>query len=153
MRKLTLLAAALALGATAWGVLRAPSARPPAPVPISSANADPLPQSKRSETAASLTRDLLRYQIDPEPRPVVPSADRAPLPEPPAPVSLPPAERLVGFVRRGGQLLAALSLPSGETVVWGLGPQAAGYNVLAIDEERVARLRRPDGTEVTLAAP
>jgi hypothetical protein len=57
--------------------------------------------------------------------------------------------RLVGLVRKGGALKAAVSM-WGETVVLGVGDEARGYQVLSIDEEGGVRLRGPDGLEVTL---
>jgi hypothetical protein len=57
--------------------------------------------------------------------------------------------RLVGLVRKGGALKAAVSM-WGETVVLGVGDEARGYQVLSIDEEGGVRLRGPDGSELTL---
>ncbi len=69
----------------------------------------------------------------------------------PAP-SAAPAVRLVGLLRRAGQLQAALVI-LGETVVLTTGESAAGYTVLAIDEDEGVRLRGPDGSTVVLAPP
>ena len=53
--------------------------------------------------------------------------------------------RLVGLVRRGGALKAALR-STGETVVVGAGEAAGDYSVIAIDEDGV-RLRTADGRD------
>ena len=61
-----------------------------------------------------------------------------------------PAVRLVGLIRRGGALKAALQI-HGESVTVGMGDSAGGYAVVAIDEDGV-RLRAADGTILTLSA-
>jgi hypothetical protein len=58
--------------------------------------------------------------------------------------------RLVGFVRRGRGLAAALFV-NGEVVLAGPGEDAGGFAVLAVDEEGV-RLRGADGRELSLVA-
>jgi len=58
--------------------------------------------------------------------------------------------RLIGLVRRGGRLKAALSM-FGETVVLGEGEESRGYKVLSVDEESGVRLKGPDGAELSLA--
>jgi Tfp pilus assembly protein PilP len=62
-----------------------------------------------------------------------------------------PAVRLVGLVRRGGVLKAALSV-GGETVYVGTGEAAGDYRVVSIDEDGV-RLRAADGSILTLVTP
>jgi hypothetical protein len=57
--------------------------------------------------------------------------------------------RLVGLVRKGGVLKAALSM-WGETVILGTGEESRGYKVLSIDDEAGVRLRGPEGAELTL---
>lgn len=57
--------------------------------------------------------------------------------------------RLIGLVRKGGALKAALSV-WGETVVLREGEESRGYKVLSIDEETGVRLRGPDGAQFTL---
>ena len=146
----SLVLGALVLGVAAWGVLRpaaAPSASAPQVLPSPAAVRAPAPE------AIALTRDLLRYESAPELPPVMESPELRPSLVPDAPASPPPTERLVGFVRRGGVLFAALNLLTGETVVWSVGPQSNGYQLVALDEERGVRLRRPDGTDLTLPAP
>jgi hypothetical protein len=59
--------------------------------------------------------------------------------------------RLIGFVRRGGALVAALSV-AGEVVLAAAGEAAGGFTVLSVDEEAGVRLRAPDGREFALAA-
>jgi hypothetical protein len=79
------------------------------------------------------------------PAPVAPAA-AAPAPEPP------PAVRLVGVLRRGTLLRAALTI-QGDTVVLAPGESAAGYSVVSIDEEEGVRVKAPDGTAIVLAPP
>jgi hypothetical protein len=57
--------------------------------------------------------------------------------------------RLVGFVRRGGVLRAALSL-HGTVSVLGAGEEADGYSVLSVDEDAGVSVRTPDGDELRL---
>jgi hypothetical protein len=98
-------------------------------------------------------RDPFRY-ADEEPRvpPSLPSAAIVVPPLAPAPVPAPSMAplRLIGLVRKAGAVKAALSL-WGETVVLGVGEEAGGYRVLAIDEESGVKLRGPDGGELNLA--
>ena len=75
-------------------------------------------------------------------------------PPPPALVEAPvpppgPNVRLVGLVRSGGALRAALAV-AGETVVVGAGDAAGDYRVMGVDEDGV-RLRAPDGSTLVLA--
>ena len=69
----------------------------------------------------------------------------------PAPAPVPSTDplRLIGVVRKGGTVKAAVSL-WGETVVMAEGEESRGYKVLSIDEEGSVRLRGPDGSELTL---
>jgi hypothetical protein len=55
--------------------------------------------------------------------------------------------RLVGVLRRSGQVRAALAV-LGEVVILAPGETASGYTLLAIDEDAGARLRLPSGAEV-----
>jgi hypothetical protein len=84
----------------------------------------------------------------------VPSAVRSVLPtmvaEPSAPPPPPPPVRLVGLLRRGSHLKAALAI-TGETYVLGSGESAAGYTVVGIDEEEGVRVKTPDGSTIVLA--
>jgi hypothetical protein len=73
-----------------------------------------------------------------------------PLPPRPEPSASASPLRLIGLVRKGGALKAALSL-WGETVVLGEGEESRGYRVLSVDEESGVRLRGPDGSELSLS--
>ena len=68
---------------------------------------------------------------------------------PPVPVASADPLRLIGLVRKGGTVKAAVSM-WGETMVMGVGEEARGYKVLSIDDEGGVRLRGPDGSELTL---
>jgi hypothetical protein len=72
----------------------------------------------------------------------VPSAEAPPPP--------PPAVRLVGLLRRGAQVKAALAI-TGETYVLATGESAAGYTVMGIDEDEGVRVKMPDGSTIVLA--
>jgi len=72
--------------------------------------------------------------------PVVPAAQASPGP---------PPLRLVGLLRRGAQVKAALAI-MGETVVLASGESAGGYTVLAIDDDEGVRVRTPDGGTIVL---
>ena len=61
----------------------------------------------------------------------------------------PPPVRLVGLLRRAGQVKAALAL-MGETVVLASGESAGGYTVVAIDDDEGVRVRTPDGITIVL---
>jgi hypothetical protein len=80
-------------------------------------------------------------------RPVAPPV--ATLPSAPLPPPAPPV-RLVGLLRRGNQLKAALAI-TGETYVLGSGESAAGYTVVGIDEDEGVRVKMPDGSTIVLA--
>ena len=69
----------------------------------------------------------------------------------PAALASPPAPpvRLVGLLRRGAQVKAALAI-TGETVVLASGESAGGYTVMAIDEDEGVRVRTPDGSTIVL---
>jgi hypothetical protein len=86
----------------------------------------------------------------------------APAPAPLGPLTVPPPLdpasalqssddpiRLVGFVRRGGALRAALSL-TGTLVVLAPGETSQGYSVIAVDEDSGVTVRAPDGSERVL---
>ncbi|HEU0104961.1 MAG TPA: hypothetical protein VFT38_02240 [Vicinamibacteria bacterium] len=61
----------------------------------------------------------------------------------------PPPLRLVGLLRRGAQVKAALAI-MGETVVLASGESAGGYTVLSIDDDEGVRVRTPDGGTIVL---
>jgi hypothetical protein len=122
---------------------------------VAPTSASPKPTPTPAATAAPrVTRDLLRYE---ELQAVnVPSARVPPPihPTAPPPVLVPPAQRLVGFVRRRGTLCAALVLPGNATVVaLAAGESSANYSVLEVDEELGVRLRTPEGNELLLPPP
>lgn len=75
-------------------------------------------------------------------------APRAPVAAAIAPPA-PPAVRLVGLLRRGGQLKAALAI-TGETYVLASGESAGGYTVVGIDEDEGVRVKTPDGATIVL---
>jgi hypothetical protein len=97
-------------------------------------------------------RNVFVYD-EPTPMPVAPPVYVPPIAVPP-PLTLPPPDpvALVGFVRQGGDLRAALSI-HGSVSVLAKGDSADGYVVLAIDEDRGVTLSAPDGTEATLPPP
>jgi hypothetical protein len=125
----------------------------PAPPPI-----EPVPAGSVSPVEPPVAipppepaRDPFQYLDDSAFRVHSPPPAREPKVEvvaepPPAPL------RLLGFVRRGDALLAALSL-YGVVVTAGAGESAEGYQVLAVDEDAGVRLRGPDGAEVVLGPP
>jgi hypothetical protein len=99
---------------------------------------------------ARLTRDPFRYADEPAVRAEAPPPRR--LPEPTAATPAPPAPeriRLSGFVRRGGELRAALWI-AGTTLVAAVGESAEGYRVISIDEDAGVRVRTPAGEELLL---
>ena len=92
-------------------------------------------------------RDPFRYAEDRRPTAAsAPPPIRA-APSPP-PVATANPLRLIGVVRKGGTVKAAVSM-WGETVVMAEGEESRGYKVLSIDDEGV-RLQGPDGSELTL---
>jgi hypothetical protein len=122
-------------------------AAPPAPPP-------PRPRARPPARAAVTvpampSRNVFEFVDPPPPPPPAPTLAPAP-PEVAEPSPSPePRVRLVGLVRRGGALRAALAV-DGETVVVGAGEAAGGYRVIAVDEEGV-RVRAPDGSVLVLA--
>jgi hypothetical protein len=126
------------------------SARPaqrPAPTPV-------MPLSRASDPDLPWpARDPFRYSDE---RLAGTSSSR-PIPAAPPSVASGPSPaasanplRLIGLVRKGGTLKAALSM-FGETVVLGEGEESRGYRVLSVDEESGVRLKGPDGSELSLA--
>lgn len=135
------------------------------PVPAAAPSPEPLglptgaaPVAQASPVPPQVERDLLRYGDSPATdlpeadagEPVV--FDLASPSEAPPPTPPPPA-RLVGFVRRGERLCAALVLASGEPEVLCPGDELGGHRLLAADEERGVRLTLPDGRALDLPAP
>ena len=140
--------------AVAWTPRPRAETPPTTPVQPSIAPASPDPGSDGRD--AMPERNVFRF-VEPE-REAPPPAPRAlaPLMVPPplAPVDTSASEpiRLVGFVRRGGSVRAALSLEGSVSVV-GVGEEAGGYSVLAVDEDAGVTVRTPDGAELLLAPP
>ncbi len=121
----------------------------PAVVPEPAGSGAPAPAratAPPAEPPSTNARDPFRYADEPS----TPAPSRTILLPPPTVAAAPsPLVRLVGFVRAGGGLKAALSI-AGEVVVAGVGERAAGYTVLAIDEETGVRLRDDTGAELAL---
>jgi hypothetical protein len=113
----------------------------------------PIDAAVATEPAAAIpalepARDPFRYLEEPAPLRADLPAPQA-LKEQVAVAPTPPPLRLLGFVRRGESLLAALSI-YGVVVTAGVGESAESHLVLAIDEDAGVRLRGPDGAEVVL---
>jgi hypothetical protein len=126
---------------------------PPARTPQAGASAEPRPAPVVRAPAPvdpAAIRDIFRFA-----EPAAPASARAAAgsiratPGPQAPSATGP--RLVGLVRRDGRLLAAFAV-DGDVVLAGPGETVAGVTLVAVSEEGV-RVRRPDGTEETLALP
>jgi hypothetical protein len=136
----------------AWTLSR----RGPAPVAVPA----PIPRPAASAAGLSSPTPAVEVRRNPFRFAEEPSAGRAPLSagasprhvEPSPAPSPSPGPRLVGFVRRGGRIVAALSGPDGEVELAGPGEMAAGVVVVEIGTDSV-RIRRPDGTEATLTSP
>lgn len=141
--------------AVAWTPRPRAAARPLETTPRSTV---PVPQVEEPPYAPpSGLRNVFEFEDQPAPAAPPP----APLPSLVVPPPLDPGAmlepadepvRLVGFVRRGGALRAALSL-SGTVAVLAPGEQADGYFVLAVDEDAGVTVRTPDGSEQVLPPP
>jgi hypothetical protein len=144
----TLLGGAI-LFALTWspsGVPLAPPARRPRLEPSATVPASP------SGATGERLRNVFAYE---EPQsPPAPSRVFVPEVAVPPPLALPPPNpvALVGFVRQGGELRAAVSI-HGTVSVLAKDESSEGYVVLAIDEDRGVTLRAPDGADVTLVSP
>jgi len=134
-----------------------PSDRPPEP-PRAARRLAPAAAEVSAGPATPL-RNVFEYSGGmPRPGGTAPGPDldipRAAPVEPPAepsPIATPPAVRLVGLLRRGNTVKAALAI-SGETVVLGVGESALGYSVLSIDAEDGVQVRTPEGVTVVVGA-
>jgi hypothetical protein len=122
----------------------------------------PLPPPRVELTpgpVASPARDVFRYARpgdgETAPRAVRGAEDGVALVAPPAlsPMlpSAPAGPRLIGLVRKGGVMRAALSV-DGETLVVGEGDAAGAYTVVAVSDEGVT-LRDAAGSTLTLSTP
>jgi len=146
----------LVLRATSPGA----SARPAEPAPPRLRPAASAPRAALGPSAVP-SRDVFAYEgrplereaLDQDP-PRMPVA--TPLPAPPSlaePAAVDPlAPRLIGLVRRGGQLQAVLAV-DGEVTVVKKGDRAGAYSVVWIDEDSGVRLQDASGTGVTLQPP
>lgn len=131
------------------------------------AAAPPSPIARRPSAPAPPAQDPSGHPYPLPDRNVFEFADRAP--QAPAPAALPPLVvppplalssrapssepiRLVGFVKKGGALRAALSV-EGTVSVLAAGEGAGGYSVLSVDEDAGVTVRTPDGAELLLPPP
>jgi len=148
LRRLVVPAAAV-LAVGLWmardGRLADPGPARPTPAPATLVS-QPVP----APSVPPLRRDPFRFASDESGvSPDLPAGEWAPrAPAAPAPTPA-PSIRLSGFVRRGGQIRAVLSVPGGPLIL-GAGEEAEGYRVLEIDEEAGVRVRLPDGQEIKL---
>jgi hypothetical protein len=99
-------------------------------------------------------RDLFRFgdeqapATQPVPAAVAPTATTS---APPAETLAPARVRLVGFVRAGDKVKAALAIDASVDVL-GVGEESNGFRLLAIDEDASrTRLRTPEGDEIEVA--
>ena len=156
MRMRVLLLAAVAAMAAAY-LLRdvggsgvsdrpAPPARVATPGPIEVApTSDPAPLRNVFEYSDAVP---VEGPVPAFEAPAVPPVETAP---PPATAAPAPLVRLVGLVRGGGQVRAALVI-AGETVVLAPGESADGFAVVSIDEDEGVRVRMPDGSTLALGS-
>lgn len=130
-----------------------PGVTPPSPSrhPLSLPAAVPAGPLDSVSSPASL-RNVFQYLDEP----AAPAASLLPpLAASPPPALQPspsPAVRLVGLVRRGDRLRAALWI-AGEVVVLAAGEEAEGYHLLSVSEDQGVRLRAPSGEDLTLPPP
>jgi hypothetical protein len=148
MRRLLLgLAAALVLFALAMrpGVGRdTASTGSRAAVPAS-----PPPAAREPTAEAAVpARDLFEY-VD-ENGPVAPGVGVPSTPPEAGPAETAHGVRLIGFVRQGGAVRAALWV-EGEVIVAGPGEGTSDLEVLSVDEDVGVRVRLGDGAERLLA--
>jgi hypothetical protein len=111
----------------------------------------PPPPAAPSLPPERLTRNPFRYADEAPARaaPSAPAPARSPAPAATLPPPTPEPVRLSGFVRRGGELKAVLSV-GGTTLVVAVGESAEGYRVLSVDEDAGVRLRGRSGEEMLL---
>lgn len=149
---LTGLLAVAVVCAVAWPPRPGSEARAPA-APARAANAPAAPIGERPPSSVpARVRDLFEFadRAAEAPPTLLPQA-LVPPPLEPQPALASPL-RLVGFVRRGDTLRAALSV-TGDVIVLAVGEEADGYAVLAIDEDAGVTVRSPDGSEHLLPPP
>lgn len=145
-----LFVALVALVPVALLAVARPDGRPVPPVGTTSEAPPTAAPVSPSPSAVDLdaVRDIFRFEDEDSP---VGEAAVAPREAPTATVPEAPGIHLVGLVRRGPRLLAALAIAD-EVLVLGAGESAGGYAVLDVSEDGV-RLRDPQGHEETLALP
>lgn len=146
-------ASVLALIATLLVVVGGGTGAAPGPAAPSrpAVSRPPAPADAAEVTAPA--RNVFEYAVGDPPPEAAPADTSAAVPPPAAPEPpLPVPVRLIGLVRRGGGLKAAVSI-EGRVVVLGPGESAEGYTALTVDEESGARLRGPDGSEMVLPVP
>jgi hypothetical protein len=156
--RLALLAGALAVAGAISLRLTEPGASarpadvvaPPAATPVAPRHTAPVPAP---------ARDIFEYVSDPDEGESGPPRIARPAVVLPAPPSLassappvPEGPRLIGIVRQGGALSAAIVV-DGEVLVVRAGERAGPYAVLAIDEDEGVRLGDPSGATVVLTPP
>jgi hypothetical protein len=120
-----------------------------APHKVRAAAPDAVPSGTPLEASSAPRRNLFEY-------------GEAPLPpvrayvEPMTPIGTPPATatpaapvKLVGLVRQGDGLRAALAL-DGEIVLGAPGQKVSGYTIVSIDEDTGVVLNGPDGRTLEL---
>jgi hypothetical protein len=108
----------------------------------------PLPDAPPGGEWDAPSRDPFRY-VAPTVRPAAPViVDRA-RSTPPSPVATVPPVKLVGLVRRGAQIKAALGV-NGEVLIAGVGEVVGAYTVLSIEDDAV-RLRDAVGAEIVVS--
>jgi hypothetical protein len=126
--------------------------RPSSSPESSRAPAPPLAVSSPGAAPSASLRNVFEYAdvgvqaAGPPVRPAPAPVPVASAPPPPAPAPV----RLVGLLRRGAQLKAALAI-TGETHVLASGESAGGYTILGIDEDEGVRVKTPDGSTIVLA--
>jgi hypothetical protein len=149
--RLLLLVVGLALAFTVLTRGAGPAA---VPHPEATAPAAPIPSLADVPPPPPPARDIFRYAEPPAPREPRPSAGTRAVAPPPTlpPAPPPPPVRLVGLVRKGSELRAAVATAGGVAVV-GRGDVVEGFTVLSVDEDRGLRLRAPDGAELAFPPP
>lgn len=148
---------ALGLGLALCVVVLTRGAGPPASAPVPDPRVEataPARPASQPTMAEPPSRNPFEYAEEGVHRPRSLPAPSVTLPQLSAPAPPEPASqvRLVGLVRQGGALKAALAL-SGDIVVVGEGESVEGYTVLSLEEESGVRLRAPDGAEIALPLP
>jgi hypothetical protein len=121
---------------------------PPLVAPISPTGVQPRPTAQGAE-AVSLHRDLFRYGAAPVTATPVEAAPTREVTAAPttAPTAVP--VKLVGVLKKGGTVRAALSI-EGEVFVAAAGETVAGYAVVSIDADEGVVVRGSDGQEIRL---